>query len=142
MANITPSDVQVDQGGNLLAKIFAQVGLAITTGNVTSDVVHLHGQMEYVLLEVNNAGANALDVFTLQGQVHPDSAFVDLESGADWNTADNVWVEAVDPSTPVTLAGAATVLLALRVRGLYAIRFVISGAGATTVNLRGTMRPR
>lgn len=142
MANIVPSDVQVDQAGNLLAKIFKQEDLAIGTGNTDSDTIHLHGQIEYVLLEVQNEGANALDVFDMKGQVHPDSSFVTLETGSDWGTPDNIWVEAVDAVTPVTLAGGATTLLALRVRGLYAIKFTISGAAATTVSLRGTMRPR
>lgn len=93
-------------------------------------------QLARVALEIRNTGANALDVFNVQGKVHPDGAYMTiLTVAADYTTPAGIVVDASGDLT--VLAAGATGWLILDALAFISIRLQASAnvAGATTVGV-------
>jgi len=90
-------------------------------------------QINRLAMEIRNTGAQAFDVFIVQGKVHPDSAYVTLLSAAaDYTTPAGI---VVDASGDLTILGAgATGWLIIDVLGFQKIKLQASAnvAGATS----------
>lgn len=140
-SSITPSQSSFDQNGTLLARYFAQTGLAVSATRVASNTIVLAGVMSGIVVEVVNAGANALDVFSAEVKPHPDGEWQQVENAADWATPDGDYLDGVTDAVPNTLAGGATTVLAMQAKGAYAMRFTAQAVAASTLNIRAVATP-
>lgn len=105
---------------------------AATTDVVTT--VTLAGQHALVCFEVANTGQD-LDAFDVQVQVAPDGTWISLASTWAATSPTLLWYSGNLAALATGAVGAA----ALRVYGVYAVRFRASSSAATTsVTVRGS----
>lgn len=117
--------------------------VTVTPADTEIAVITLGGYYKTVSVQLSNAAGGAtLTDFKVQLKAHPDAAWSDYLSGADWDSIDEPNMLSCSLTGPHELPAGQAADVAIRVNGAHAIRFSATVAALTAaVMLRGTASP-